>query len=199
MRKLIFLMVLMLPLTAIGMEKDSLKYGRSGVTLQAGTLFDQSRAGFNMSATLDFYITNRLTAGPGLGFDSYHQMQAMPLFGSVRYDFGTMKHALQNKVFLQLSYGWSYAWLYKDIRDNEYGFKNSDGGRFANYQIGYRIAYDKIDISFMVGLKGQRSTLNYEYPNYSYSSLIIYQGSPNRKTVNKDSWSTSVGVAISWK
>jgi hypothetical protein len=112
-------------------------------------------------------VGNKLRLGVGLGFDSYLNWQTLPLFGQASWDlFGSRD---KNALFVQMAYGWAHPWF---VRSGQYSYYTSDpfqhieGGRMINPQIGYRIKYYDLRISFSLGYKHQN--ISYQVNNNIY-------------------------------
>ena len=131
--------------------------------------------------------------GAGLGFDSYDNWKTVPLFGSASWDlFGK-----NNKVFVQLNYGYGMAWINKENRP--FGSTDGRGGKMINPSIGYRMQSGNVKINFSMGYKFQRvfSTYNYYYPYPTYDSFMPYPGTSTEIRRDMNRW--VIGMAVGWK
>src|SRR6218665_722584 len=74
--------------------------------VQTGALLGD-KVTFSSSTIHGIKLSKRLRAGAGIGFNSYEDAQALPLFGSMSLDLFGKK----NTVFVQMDYGWApWAW-----------------------------------------------------------------------------------------
>ncbi len=152
---------------------------------------------FTASTIHGITIGKKLRTGLGIGLDSYTEWHTMPIFGSVSWDvFGTKN---TNAIFLQFNYGWSKPWRNKSREQYEYGFKDVDGGRMVNTQIGYRIKYHDVRIALSVGTKYQRVSANYEYPNYYYIQQGANQGASNTRVIQHSMNRLQFALTVGWK
>lgn len=151
---------------------------------------------FSSATTHGITIGKKFRTGLGIGLDSYYQWQTMPIFGSATWDvFGTKNtHA----IFIQFNYGWSKSW--RNESHQEYGFKDTDGGRMVNTQIGYRLKYHDLRIALAAGLKYQRVYVNYEYPTYRYTNEgVMIQGTSNTTTIQQSMNRFMITLTVGWK
>jgi len=139
-------------------------------------------------------LGKKLRIGGGVGFDSFKDVNTMPMFGSASFDlFGK-----RNAVFVQATYGWaSFAW--SPSRKNDYGFKEAKGGEDISLMLGYRISSGDVRIAFLAGLKHQEIQIKSQYPVYypwSWPSLPKgeeYNTAVLEQTMNRLVVSLSVG------
>lgn len=150
---------------------------------------------FTTSTLHGITLGRKLRAGIGLGFDSYDSWQSTPLYGSVSWDLLGTKNT--QALFAQFDYGWSKAWKQRD--DTDFDLADSKGGKMYNALIGYRIKYHKLKIGLSVGSKFQQVYAYYEYPTYYYTvEGIIMEGSPTKKTIQKDMKRLILSLVIGW-
>jgi hypothetical protein len=171
--------------------------------LQVGPLIGCNNCGerkeitFTASTIHGITIGKKLRTGLGIGLDSYYSWQTMPLFASASWDlFGTKN---TNALFIQFNYGWAKPWL-NESAQTSYGYKSVSGGRMINTQLGYRIKYHDLKISFGIGYKFQRASVHFEYPNYYYwfdGSPI--QGRSSTMKIQEDMNRLMFSMAIGWK
>jgi hypothetical protein len=144
-------------------------------------------------------IGKKLRVGMGLGYDSYYLWQTAPLFGAVSWDLIGNKN--KNALFIQVSYGGAFAWR-NSIGEYgfEYGFKKAEGGKTFAAQIGYRVRYHDLKLSFSAGTKFQEVTTFYEYPTYYYTfngqSVL---GAPSTKSVLQELNRLQFNLSVGWK
>ncbi len=136
--------------------------------LQMGSLVGCNDCGkgkeltFTAATVHGITIGKKLRTGIGMGFDSYQNWQALPVYGLISWDLIGNKN--KNAVFLQMAYGWAHPWF---VRDGAYSSYTSDpflgvaGGRMINPQIGYRLKYYNIKMSITIGYKYQRIFYGY--------------------------------------
>jgi hypothetical protein len=94
----------------------------------------------------------------GVGFDTYRDWQAVPVFGQVSYDF------LRNDVplFVQASYGWSHAWMQRESPG--YSSWKGRGGAVSSAMIGYRLSQKRLKIYVGAGYKIQHMSSEFGLP-----------------------------------
>ncbi len=139
-------------------------------------------------------IGKKLRMGLGLGFDSYLNWQTLPLFGQASWDL--IGNRNKNALFLQMSYGWAHPWFEKGSQYSYYDidpFQSVEGGRMINPQIGYRLKYYDLRLTFSLGYKYQN--ISYRIPgNCPYCDLLT-TGSDVSREMNRFQMMMSVG----WK
>ena len=107
----------------------------------------------------------------GIGFDSYAQWQALPVFGNVHFDvLGT-----KNVTFIQVNYGWAHAWKQKTEGTPP---TSARGGQIFNPMVGCRLAAGNLELYLAAGYKFQSTTTQYDY--LFDSSFQNYYGSTRR-------------------
>ncbi|MFM9837709.1 MAG: hypothetical protein ACKVOQ_05550 [Cyclobacteriaceae bacterium] len=155
-----------------------------------------SEVTFSSSTIHGATIGKKLRVGVGLGYDSYYLWQTAPLFGTVSWDLIGNKN--KNALFLQFGYGGANAWR-NSVQ--EYGFKKVEGGKTFTTQIGYRIRYHDVRISFLIGTKYQEVTTFYEYPTYRYgfNGQPILGETPSTKSVLQELNRIQLSISIGWK
>jgi hypothetical protein len=148
---------------------------------------------FSASTIHGIKVGRKLRVGAGVGFDSYSNWQTLPLFGSVSLDlFGK-----NNTVFTQLNYGWARAW--RPFSNQEYGFKDTNGGQSFSAMIGYRIMYGDMRLALSAGYKFQSATAYYQYSYYSwlYSNQNYETGT--QQTVKENMNRLAILLSVGWK
>ena len=140
----------------------------SGALVGGSGINEEGMATFTFSTVHGVRIGKRLSAGAGLGFDSYLGWKAMPLFGSLSYDlFGK-----RNKVFVQLNYG--TAWVSRIMTGYEYGNTSHTGSKMFNPSLGYKISSGNLRLYIQAGYKIQKINMYAVYPGYySYANRLI--------------------------
>ena|SRR5688572_33134807 len=140
----------------------------------AGGLLGESGKGSGLTLSMTHGIRiSRFTVGAGLGFDSYFDWKAVPVFGTVEFDFAKIK---RNAFFVQFNAGYADAnrinreeW----ITGSEY---REYGGPMISYMLGYKIRAEKFSLYLLAGHKSQEATFSYNPqpwssfyapPNYS--------------------------------
>lgn len=152
----------------------------SGTLVGGSGINEEGMATFTFSTLHGARIGKRLSAGAGLGFDSYLGWKAMPLFGSLSYDLFGKK----NKVFVQLNYG--TALVSKVITGNEYGNASHTGSRMFNPSLGYKIASGNLRLYIQAGYKMQKIDMYNVYPVYYSTSFRSIAPTPNSSYSNTD-------------
>ena len=152
-------------------------------------------ASFTTSMVHGVRIGRKGSVGVGIAFDAYENWKTLPLFGSASWDlFGK-----NNKVFVQLNYGYGSAWINKDDA-KAYGYKRSTGGKMINPLLGYRIQSGNIRLLFSVGYKFQRVFSNFDYPTYyAYPTYASFVPPPSTKVIRMDMSRFVIGMAVGWK
>jgi hypothetical protein len=168
-------------------------------TVQSGALFGCSdcQAGkdisFSTSTLHGIKIGKKLRVGAGLGFDSYSDWRAVPIFGSISWDlFGK-----NNKVFTQLNYGKARAW--KPFGEREFGLIDTRGGRAFSTMIGYRITSGKMNIAVLAGYKFQSATAYYEYPYYSWLLSDKRFETSNKQTIRENMNRFAISLSVGFR
>lgn len=141
---------------------------------------EMGMATFTFSTVHGVRIGKRLSAGAGLGFDSYLGWIAMPLFGSLSYDLFGKK----NKVFVQLNYG--TALVNKVTTGYEYGNASNTGSRMFNPSLGYKIASGNLRLYIQAGYKMQKIDMYNVYPVYYSTSFRSIAPTPNSSYSNTE-------------
>jgi hypothetical protein len=140
-------------------------------------------------------IGKKLRTGIGIGFNSYHLWQTLPVFASASWDLLGTKNT--QALFVQLDYGWSAAW--KQYEDSDFALANVEGGKMIKAQVGYRIKYHNLKIAWAIGSKFQEVSAYYEYPTFYYNEEgMLVEGTPNTTTVKKDMKRLVLSLSIGW-
>ena len=74
----------------------------SGTLIGSSGMNDKGLATFSFSTTHGVRLGNRLSVGAGVGFDSYLEWKAVPLFGSLSYDLLGKKNKICRYPRIQL-------------------------------------------------------------------------------------------------
>jgi hypothetical protein len=133
-------------------------------------------------------------AGVVLGYDSYYNLQTTPIQATISYDL--VGNRDKNALFIQAGYGASFAW--RNVLP-EYGYQNVEGGKSFSAQLGYRVRYYDLKLSFFVGTKVQNITTRYEYSTYYYQNGRSQFGTPSTTSVNQELNRIQVGISIGWR
>lgn len=151
---------------------------------------------FTSSTLHGVTIGRKLRGGLGIGFDSYISWQTLPIYGSISWDLLGTKNT--QALFVQFDYGWSMAWRQAD--EEEYGLKETQGGKMYNALVGYRIKYHDLKIGLSIGSKFQEAFLNYEYPTYYYAlDGTLIEGTPNTRKVKREMNRLMFTLSVGWK
>lgn len=148
----------------------------------------------SFSAVNGVTIGKKIRVGIGAGFDSYLNWSAVPVLASASWDLWGNRNS--NAFFLQLNYGYSKAWMVGGMQG--YGFDRAEGGRMFLPQIGYRLKYHDINLSFMTGLKLQRVASYYKYPTWNWVNGEYRQGT-NLSKIEENMSRLMISVAVGWK
>ncbi len=151
----------------------------SGTLIGNSGISGDGFATYSFSTTHGVRLGNRLGLGAGVGFDSYLDWKAMPLFISLSYDLIGKK----NKLFVQLNYGKSL--VKKSENQYEYGVTTYEGRSMINPSLGYKFAFDNLRLYIQAGLKMQNIKIRSEYPTYytyAFQSLAPLPNSTYSKT-----------------
>jgi len=167
---------------------------QSGALIGCGSCSDAGSLSFSGATTHGIKLGKRLRVGGGMGFDSYTYWNIVPVSGSVNYDLLGKKNA----VFVELNYGDAIV-ARRQLNYEEYGYKDSKGGKMYSYGLGYRIKYDNVRISVGVGRKTQLVTYYYEYPTTTWQNGRSVQGDPSRKTIKSEMNRFMIWMAVGWK
>jgi hypothetical protein len=146
------------------------------------------------SSTFQGISGRKWRAGIVLGYDSYYNLQTTPILATISFDL--VGNRDRNALFIQAGYGGSFAW--RNVLP-EYGYQNVEGGKSFSAQLGYRVHYYDLRLSFFVGTKMQNITTKYESPTYYYQYGRSQQGTPSTTIVNQELNRIQVGVSIGWR
>jgi len=209
MRPQVIIISLMLALAseAFGQDNlltDTLKRNRKieyFFYLQSGTLIGCNECSQGKEVTFSgatvhgVKLGKRLRVGAGIGYDAYYNWNNLPLFGSASWDL----FARKNAFFIQLNYGSTLtSWKYSQF--DEYGYKESKGGRMVNPMVGYRILYHDLSIALMAGYKSQRMSSFYEYPSYYWDQVNgQLLGDPTTAEMSRELNRLMISMTIGWK
>jgi hypothetical protein len=171
-------------------------------TIQTGSLIgckdcnEGKEVSFTSSIIQGVSIGKKLRLGGGVGYDTYVDWQTVPIFVVASWDlFGNRN---TNALYFQFGYGWAKPWMNKISQ--EYGFKDVRGGSMINLQLGYRINYYNLRITFVAGTKLQQVSSYYEYPSY-YPSVTgrWVPGEPGTKIIEEELMRIQFMMGIGWK
>jgi len=140
-------------------------------------------------------LGRRLRVGGGMGIDTYYNWNNLPVFGSISWDLLARKNAF----FVLLNYGGTLtSWKYSPF--DEYGYKESNGGRMVNPMVGYRITYHDISISLLAGYKSQKMASFYEYPSYYWDPINgQLLGDPMTTKMSRELNRFMISLTVGWK
>ncbi|WP_276372440.1 hypothetical protein [Chryseolinea sp. H1M3-3] len=125
----------------------------------AGALLGEEGKGTGVSLSTTHGVRlKRWTLGAGVGFDSYLNWKAVPVFGSIGFDFANIK---RNAVFLQFNAGYSNARIVNRNNQQWVSDYRDYGSEMISSLIGYRIAAEKFSLYIMAGHKFQRAHYSY--------------------------------------
>lgn len=183
------------------------KYVGYFFAVQAGTLIgcnscDQGKdVTFSGSTIHGVTVGKKFRAGLGLGIDSYQNWQTLPVFFMASWDVIGNKN--KNALFIQLAYGGAHPWF---VRNGAYGnymydpYSKISGGRMINPQLGYRIKYHDLKLSFVVGYKFQRIFYSSNY--YQYMGCLacdLYTLPANKNDITQDMTRVQLSMSVGWK
>lgn len=169
---------------------------QTGALIGCNDCSEKKEISFTTSMVHGLTLRNKLRVGVGVGFDSYANWQTLPVFGSLSWDLLTDRN--DNALFIQFDHGWAKSW--PSITTRAYGYKGADGGRTYGLNLGYRIKYHDLRVSFALGLKAQNVLSYYEYPTY-YISITGRQveGNPSTQVIEEELRRFQLTMAIGWK
>ena len=151
----------------------------SGTLIGSSGVSSEGFASYSFSTTHGIRLGKRLGLGAGVGYDSYLNWNAMPIFASLSYDVIGKK----NKLFVQLNYGKSL--IKKAENQYEYSVSTYEGRSMINPSLGYKFVYENLRLYVQAGLKVQNITIRSEYPiyyTYSYRSIAPLPNTTFSKT-----------------
>ena len=128
-------------------------------TFLAGGLIGEKGKGTGVTlSTIHGVRLKRAAFGAGIGFDSYFDWKALPIFGSVSFDFGKIR---ANALFVQFNAGYAETWL---VRHEEAWMPpyREYGGTMVASSLGYRITKERFSLYVMAGHKFQRAHITSE-------------------------------------
>ena len=149
----------------------------------AGGLLGESGKGSGLTISTTHGVRiNRFAIGAGVGFDSYFDWKAVPVFGSIGFDFAKIK---RNAFFVQFNAGYAEAsranrevWIGSEYR--EYG------GEMISYFLGYRMRAEKFSLYLLAGHKFQRAHFSYNpqpWSSFAPSPSLSVEEDMNRLVV----------------
>jgi hypothetical protein len=142
----------------------------------AGGLLGESGKGSGVTLSMTHGIRiNRFTVGAGIGFDSYFDWKAVPVFGTIEVDFAKIK---RNAFFVQLNAGYADA---SRINREEWVTEYREyGGPMVSYMLGYKIRAEKFSLYLLAGHKFQEANFTYNpQPWSSFSAPPNYSVEEN--------------------
>lgn len=148
----------------------------------AGGLFGKSEQGSGVTMSMIHGVRfHRLTAGAGIGLDTYRHWKTVPVFGSVSFDFARIKNSA---FYVQFNAGYSKVWEIKK-EDFEPEYEDLSGRGMVQSMIGYRIGLHQYAIYIAAGHKFQR--ISYSFNPMPWSSVpgsnVFVQEDMNRFVV----------------
>ena len=179
---IVIFFVLIIGLSASA-QSDSSAISKKRITyfnnILAGGLFGESGkgAGLTISTTHGVRI-NRFTIGAGIGFDSYLDWKAVPVFGSVSYDFAKIR---RNAFFVQFGAGYADA---NRMKREEWMIEYTEyGGEMISSVLGYRISTEKLNLYISAGHKYQKAHFSYNpvpWSSFAPSPITSIEENMNR-------------------
>jgi len=186
---------------------QSLKRIEYFFTIQTGSLIGCNDCGkgkdvtFSAATVQGVTIGKKFRTGIGVGLDSYQNWQTLPLYGTASWDLIGNKN--KNAVFLQMAYGWAHPWFVRDGAYSNYTadpFSEVTGGRMINPQIGYRIKYNKLKLSMIVGYKFQRIFYQNQQTGPLPTCMACYNSYPYSTTeITEDMNRVQLVMSAGWK
>ncbi len=167
---------------------------QSGALVGCSICFTGKEISFSGSTTHGIKIGKRLRVGAGVGIDSYFNWNTTPVFGSVSWDFPGKRNAL----FFQFTYGGALS-AWPTQKRFEYGHQKTKAGEGYGFGVGYRMRYEKMQISFGLGSKSQLITSYYQYPTYYWKKNTRVLGEPSTKIIKNELNRLAVWMAVGWK
>jgi hypothetical protein len=178
-------------------------------SIQAGTLIgcnscDQGKdVTFSGAANYGLTLGSKARVGFGVGLDSYQNWQTMPMFLMASWDLIGNKN--KNALFIQMAYGGAHPWF---VRNGAYANYTSDpfsrisGGRMVNPQVGYRIKYYDMKLSFSIGYKFQRIFYSSNYSPYYGCPMCDFLTAPtpvSSTDITQDMSRVQLSMSVGWK
>lgn len=192
MKKLISILCLM---TVVGFAyaQDSMRQSRVHYffTINSGMLAGEPKGtsiGYTTSTVHGVIMGKRLRMGAGIGFDSYYQWQALPVFGQLSYDLIVVN---KNALYAQVGYGWSHAWMQRPEGTTSF---SSSGGKMFNAMLGYRLTQGKMSVTLGLGYKFQAAVSQSQY--WYDSGFVPYPptGYGQRTEIGLERFVVTIGV-----
>jgi len=170
-------------------------YLQSGALIGCNECSRGKEVSFSGATVHGVKLGRRLRVGGGIGIDAYYNWNSLPVFGSISWDL----FARKNAFFVLLNYGGTLtSWKYSQF--DEYGYKESKGGRMVNPMVGYRITYHDVNISLLAGYKSQKMSSYYEYPSYYWDPIRgQLTGDPMTTKMSRELNRFMISMAIGWK
>ena len=159
---------------SVNAQSDSSVVSKKRITyfnnILAGGLFGESGKGSGLSISTTHGVRlSRFTIGAGIGFDSYMDWKAVPVFASVSFDFAKVR---QNAFFVQVNAGYADAHrINLEEWPAEYEYKES-GGEMLSSMLGYRFAAGKFNLYVSAGYKYQQARFSYNSAPWSSFSQM---------------------------
>lgn len=155
------LLLFSIPVLSIAQQPDTLKERqlRYFNSFNAGALLSGSDKGFTGSlSTVHGVCIRKFRIGLGIGLEGYDNWRVMPFFGSVSFDFATVR---KNAFYVQLNTGHALGWRRQGV---QWATEVDErGGWMFNPMIGYRIRDNKYSFFIAAGHRLQRTTYAYTF------------------------------------
>ena len=172
---------------SLGSKPSTLKVVYSN-SFMAGGLFGDDDNTFSASTNHGIRY-GRLATGVGVGYDSYRDWRAIPLYVYVSLDFARI-----GKDAMSISFTGGYSdCVYTpqdDVLDWAPDYQSKDGGNYSA-MLGYRIQTNQYSIYISAGYKFQR--INYTYQSYYWWSS---SSSPSTAYVQQDMGRFAISLGI---
>lgn len=150
--RILFVLIVLSPAVSAQSDSSFSKKPTYFYTVHAGGLLAKKGNGSSLTtSTIHGIRYKNLAFGIGLGYDAYLEWRALPVFGSVSYDFA---HIRRNTFFVQMNAGYSQAW--NPLSDDDQFIFDERGGMVIHPLVGYRISSDKFSVYLTAGYKFQR-------------------------------------------
>jgi hypothetical protein len=136
-------------------QPDSLRHARPAYfnNLLMGALLGKKEHGASFTANTTHGIRYKeLSAGLGIGYDTFTDWRTMPVYASIGYDILRLKR--RDVVFVTFTGG--YSWVSRQDRQNDMFLYDAHGGAMVYPMMGYRVFLSRWSAYFSAGYKIQR-------------------------------------------
>ena len=147
-----------------------------------GLAMGENKTNLMLSSENGYRINDHFAGGLGVNYDRYTNISSLPVYLNFR---GYLRNKRVSPFYF-LGGGYGFGWN-NGKEYMGYQVNNVKGGIYGQTGLGYQIQYSQSAISFNLGYKIQKTTLDYEYRNYyqPWSSFAPQLPSDNNMIVHE--------------